>query len=91
MIVIEHLGSIPPGTRCSAVYCDSERVKREQDFHAKLYSQTGVEDKETIKQMVQANVPAEPYWLVSLKLGTPQPGEEPAFYRVSARTRKVLG
>lgn len=91
MIVIEHLGGIPAGTRCSAVFCDAERVRREQDFHAKLYGQTGVDDPDTIQAMVEANVPSEPYWLVSLKLGTPTPGEEPRFYRVDARTQKVLG
>ncbi|MEM6472752.1 MAG: hypothetical protein AAF802_24535, partial [Planctomycetota bacterium] len=44
MIVIEHFGDIEPGTRCSAVLFDAEKIHREQEFHAKLYSKNGVDD-----------------------------------------------
>ncbi|TWT56128.1 hypothetical protein [Allorhodopirellula solitaria] len=90
MIVIEHLGDIPPGTKCSAVFFDTERVRREQEFHAKLYSQNGVHDPEIRRAMVAANVPSEPYWLVSLKPGEAALGGETHFHRVDDRTGKVL-
>lgn len=90
MIVIEHLGDIKPGTRCSAVLFDAERIRREQEFHAQLYSQTGVSDPEVRQAMVAANVPDEPYWLVSLKPGEGTPGGTTRLHRVNARTGKML-
>jgi N-acyl-D-aspartate/D-glutamate deacylase len=90
MIVIEHCGDIKPGTRCSAVFFDTERIRREQEFHAKLYSQNGVSDSEIRRAMVAANVPDEPYWLVSLKPGSGTTGEAARLHRVDARTGKVL-
>ena len=51
MTVIEHFGDIKPGTKCSAVFFDEERIRREQEFHAQLYSQNGVNDPEIRKAM----------------------------------------
>ncbi len=90
MIVIEHLGNIPPGTRCSAVLFDTERIRREKEFHARLYSENGVHDPDILRTMVAANVPSDPYWLVSLKPATSIPGVEPRFYRVDDRTGKIF-
>ncbi len=91
MIVIEHLGDIPAGTKCSAVFFDTERIRREKEFHAKLYSQNGVRDPEILRAMVAANVPDDPYWLVSLKPGDGAPGNVTRLHRVDDRTGKVLG
>lgn len=90
MTVIEHLGNIPAGTKCSAVFFDSEKIEREKEFHSKLYSQNGVDDPEVLRAMVAANVPSEPYWLVSLKIVDENLGETSRFHRVDARTGKVL-
>lgn len=90
MIVIDHLGDIPPGTRCSAVFFDTDKVRREKEFHAKLYSQNGVHDREILLAMVDANVPDEPYWLVSLKPAEGAIGQAPRLHRVDDRTGKVL-
>ena len=90
MIVIEHLGDIQPGTKCSAVFFDSERVRREQDFHDKLYSESGVNDPEVRRAMVAANVPSPPYWLVSLKFENGASGEVTRLHKVDAQTGQVL-
>ena len=90
MIVIEHFGDVAPGTRCSAVFFDTEKIRREQDFHAKLYAESGVNDPEVRRAMVAANVPQEPYWLVSLKTDDPLIGEDTRLHRVDARTGRVL-
>ncbi|MEM6473280.1 MAG: hypothetical protein AAF802_27210 [Planctomycetota bacterium] len=90
MIVIEHFGDIEPGTRCSAVLFDAEKIRREQEFHAKLYSKNGVDDPEVRRNMVAANVPSQPYWLVSLKSGSSAAGETTRLHRVDAQTGKVL-
>ncbi|QDV62348.1 hypothetical protein Mal65_14820 [Crateriforma conspicua] len=90
MIVIEHLGDVPPGTKCSAVLFDHERIRREQEFHAQLYSETGVRDPEVRRAMVAANVAHDPYWLVSLKSSRGTSGEVTRLHRVDARTGKVL-
>ncbi len=90
MIVIEHLGNIPPGTRCSAVFFDPERIRREKEFHARLYSDSGVHDPAVLRAMVDANVPNDPYWLVSLKPREPVSGTEPSLYRVDERTGQIL-
>ncbi|QEG02614.1 hypothetical protein Mal15_67350 [Stieleria maiorica] len=90
MIVIEHFGDIQPGTKCSAVLFDRERIRREQEFHAQLYSETGVNDPEIRRAMVAANVPDDPYWLVSLKTASGTSGEKTRLHRVDARTGKVL-
>jgi len=66
MIVIEHLGDVQPGQKCSAVFFDSEAIRREREFHANLYSQNGVHDPDTLHAMLEANVPSGPYWLVSM-------------------------
>ena len=67
MIVIEHLGAVQPGQKCSAVFFDREKIRAEKEFHAKLYSQNGVHGPEILHAMVEANVPAALYWLVSIK------------------------
>ncbi|GAB5405646.1 MAG: hypothetical protein Aurels2KO_38770 [Aureliella sp.] len=90
MIVIEHLGNIPPGTRCSAVFFDTDRLRQEREFYARTYSQNGVRDPALLRSMVGANVPNEPYWLVSLKPAVTSVGEEPQLYRVDDKTKKVL-
>ena len=90
MIVIEHLGNVPPGTRCSAVFFDPDRIRREKEFHARLYSQNGVHDPDILRAMVSANVPDDPYWLVSLKAGDDSKGQTSHLLRVDARTGKVL-
>ncbi|MFN3193983.1 MAG: hypothetical protein ACE361_25965 [Aureliella sp.] len=90
MIVIEHLGDIPAGTKCSAVFFDHEKIRREKEFHSKLYSQNGVDDPEVLQAMVTANVPGEPHWLVSLKIADANLGEVSRFHRVDARTGQVL-
>ncbi|MCD0462433.1 hypothetical protein [Roseiconus lacunae] len=90
MIVIEHLGNVQPGTKCSAVFFDTERIRREKEFHAKLYSQNGVHDPEIRRAMVASNVPDDPYWLVSLKPSANAPGLAPRLYRVDDRTGSVF-
>ncbi len=90
MIVIEHLGNVAPGTKCSAVLFDTERIRREKEFHAKLYSENGVNDPDVLHAMVSANVPDDPYWLVSLKPGDGAKGGVARLHRVDARTGKVL-
>lgn len=90
MIVIEQLGNVPAGTRCSAMLFDAERIRREKEFHAKLYRKNGVEDQEVIQQMVRENVREEPYWLVSLKFGDLANQNASSLYRVDAQTGKVL-
>ncbi|TWU51711.1 hypothetical protein [Rubripirellula reticaptiva] len=90
MIVIEHFDDIPPGTKCSAVFFDTERIRREKDFYAKLYSENGVHDREILRAMVDANVPADPYWLVSLKPGDSAMGVATRLHRVDDRTGKIL-
>ena len=80
MIVIEYLGGVQPGQKCSAVFFDREKIQAEKEFHAKLYSQNGVHDPEILHAMVEANVPK------------PAQGAygEPRFCKVDHRTRKVL-
>ncbi|WP_430438352.1 hypothetical protein [Neorhodopirellula lusitana] len=90
MIVIDYLGGIQPGTKCSAMFFDTLQLRREKEFHAKLYSQNGVHDREILRAMVAANVPDDPYWLVSLKPAEGVFGLEPRLYRVDDRTGKVL-
>ncbi|WP_246114510.1 hypothetical protein [Rubripirellula tenax] len=90
MIVIEHLGEIPPGTKCSAVFFDSAKIRREKEFYAKLYSENGVHDLAVLRAMVAANVPDAPYWLVSLKSGDGAFGGVNRMHRVDDRTGKVL-
>ena len=90
MIVIEHFGDIPPGTKCSAVFIDSDRIRREKEFHARLYSENGVNDPDVLHAMVAANVPSDPYWLVSLKSGAGELTEVTRIHRVDDRTGKVL-
>ena len=90
MIVIEHFGDIEPGTKCSAVLFDAEKIQREKEFHAQLYSENGVHDPEIRRAMVAANVPNEPYWLVSLKTGDGTTREVTRFHRVDVRTGKLL-
>ena len=89
MIVIEHLGDVQPGQKCSAVFFDMEKIRREKEFHATLYSQNGVHDPDTLHAMVEANVPGDPYWLVSIKPAEGAYGQ-PRILRVDHRTRKVL-
>ncbi|MFG0286605.1 MAG: hypothetical protein ACF8CQ_00425 [Rhodopirellula sp. JB044] len=90
MIVIEHFGNIAPGTKCSAVFFDSERIRKEKEFHAQLYSENGVQDPDVLAAMIAANVPDDPYWLVSLKSGDGTVREVTHLHRVDARTGKVL-
>ncbi|EMI40850.1 hypothetical protein [Rhodopirellula sp. SWK7] len=90
MIVIDHFGDIPPGTKCSAVFFDMERIRREKDFYAKLYSENGVHDLEILQAMVAANVPDEPYWLVSLKTSNAVTGDVTRLHRVDDRTGKII-
>ncbi|TWT98719.1 hypothetical protein Pla100_18840 [Neorhodopirellula pilleata] len=90
MIVIEHFGNVAPGTKCSAVFFDRERIRREKDFYAKLYSENGVHDLEILRAMVSANVPDDPYWLVSLKSGDVATAEITRLHRVDHRTGKII-
>ncbi|WP_302120424.1 hypothetical protein [Allorhodopirellula heiligendammensis] len=90
MIVIEHFGDVLPGTKCSAVFFDEEKIRREREFYSKLYSENGVHDLDVLRSMVAANVPADPYWLVSLKSGGGALGEVTRLHRVDDRTGKVL-
>ena len=89
MIVIEHLGDVQPGQKCSAVFFDHEKIRREKEFHATLYSQNGVHDPDSLHAMVEANVPGDPYWLVSIKPAEGAYGQA-RILRVDHRTRKVL-
>lgn len=90
MIVIDHLGNIPAGTKCSAVFFDIERIRREKEFHARLYSENGVQDPDVLAAMLDANVPSEPYWLVSLKPANDKSGNATRLHRVDARSGKIL-
>lgn len=90
MIVIDHLGNIPPGTKCSAVLFDRERIRREKEFYAKLYSENGVHDAEILHAMVSANVPNDPYWLVSLKTSDGAMGDITQLHRVDDRTGNII-
>lgn len=89
MIVIEHLGDVKPGQKCSAVFFDTEAIRREREFHANLYSQNGVHDPDTLHAMLEANVPKTPYWLVSIKPAEGAYGQT-RLLKVDHRTRKVL-
>ena len=89
MIVIEHLGDVKPGQKCSAVFFDRAKIQREKEFHANLYSQNGVHDPDALHAMVEANVPTDPYWLVSIKPAAGADGQA-RICRVDHRTRKVL-
>jgi hypothetical protein len=90
MIVIEHFGGVPPGTKCSAVFFDTEKIRREKEFYAKLYGENGVHDPEILRAMVAANVPDNPYWLVSLKSGDAATQGVNRLHRVDDRTGRVL-
>lgn len=90
MIVIEHFGNIAPGTKCSAVFFDTPKIRREKEFYAKLYSENGVHDPETLRAMVDANVPNDPYWLVSLKSASGPSGDVTRLHRVDHRTGKII-
>ena len=90
MIVIDHFGDIQPGQKCSAVFFDTHRIQREKEFHAKLYSENGVHNRDMLRAMVAANVPDDPYWLVTFKPADGVTGQEPRMHRVDDRTRKVL-
>lgn len=90
MIVIEHFGDITPGTKCSAVFFDKERIRYEKEFYAKLYSENGVHDPEILRAMVAANVPDHPYWLVSLKSGDGLTSEVTRLHRVDDRTGQII-
>jgi hypothetical protein len=90
MIVIEHLGNVAPGTKCSAVFFDKDRIRREKEFYAKLYSENGVHDLEILQAMVAANVPDDPYWLVSLKTGDGATAGTTHLHRVDDRTGKII-
>lgn len=90
MIVIDHFGDIPPGTKCSAIFVDTTKIRREKEFYAKLYSENGVHDPEILREMVAANVPNDPYWLVSLKYVDGVFGDVSRLHRVDDRTGKIL-
>lgn len=90
MIVIEHFGDIPPGTKCSAVFFDTPKIRREKEFYTKLYSENGVHDVAILRAMVTANVPDDPYWLVSFKPADGATGGVTRLHRVDDRTGKVL-
>lgn len=90
MIVIEHYGDVPPGTKCSAVFFDAAKINREKEFYAKLYSENGVHDLAILRAMVKANVPDNPYWLVSLKTADGALGDVTRLHRVDDRTGKVI-
>ena len=90
MIVIEHLGNIKPGTRCSAVFFDHEKIRKQREFNDRLFSENGVDDPEVRHAMVDANVPSEPFWLVSLKSADATAAEVTHLYRVDALTGRVL-
>jgi len=90
MIVIQYVGNVAPGTKCSALFFDQERIRREKEFYAKLYSENGVHDLEILRAMVAANVPDDPYWLVSLKTGDGATAEIKRLHRVDDRTGMVL-
>jgi hypothetical protein len=90
MLVIEHVGEVPAGTRCSAVLFDAERIRREKEFHARLYRNNGIDDPEEVRRMINQNVRDEPYWLVSLKLGDQGMPTSTLLHRVDVRSGKVL-
>ncbi len=90
MIVIEHLGNIPPGTKCSAIFFDALKIRREKEFHERLYSENGVHDLAILRAMVAANVPDDPYWLVTLKSADVAVGNATRVHRVDDRTGKIL-
>lgn len=90
MIVSEHFDDIPPGTKCSAVFADTPTIRREKKFYAKLHRENGVHDLATLRAMVAANVPDNPYWLVSLKSADSAFGDVTRLHRVDHRTGNVL-
>ena len=51
--------------------------------------QKGADDPEILHAMVEANVPADPYWLVSIKPAQATNGQT-RMRKVDHRTRKVL-
>ena len=90
MKVFEHFGNVAPGTKCSAVLFDSERIRREKEFYAKLSSESGVHDLEILRAMVAATLPDAPYRLVSLQAGNGATAETTRGHRVDDRTGIVL-
>lgn len=90
MIVIEHLGDVKPGQKCSAVFFDEQKIQREKEYHSKFYSQNGIHDAAILKAMVDANVPQDPYWLVSIKPADGVLAQEPRLLKVDHRTGRIL-
>ena len=90
MIAIEHCGDVLPGQRCSAIFFDHEDVKRERAFYERFCHGNGMEDKEEVASMVDAHVPANPYWLVSIKPSESSDSEEIRFHKVDDHSGQVL-
>ena len=93
MIFIEHLGDVQPRQKCSAVFFDREKIRREKEFYAKLYSENGVNDPEILHAMVEANVSGDPYWLVSIKPAEGTHGQTricKVDHRTGSPTRAIL-
>jgi hypothetical protein len=89
MIAIEHCGGISPGQKCSAVFFDEERIKKEKAFYERFCSKNGMTDTSEIEATVSAHVPSEPYWLVSLKPAD-ESSDDVQFHRVDDRSGKVI-
>ncbi len=66
------------------------RIRREKEFYTKLSSESGVHDLEILRAMVAANLPDDPYWLVSLQTGNGATAETTRGHRVDDRTGIVL-
>ena len=89
MIAIEHCGDILPGQKCSAIFLDHHDIQKEKAFYERFCSGNGMQDPLQIRLMVSANVPSNPYWLVSFKPES-SASKEVRFYRVDDRTGQVI-
>lgn len=89
MLAIEHCGDILPGQKCSAIFLDKYDIAKERAFFERFCSGNGMQNSLEIRMMVNANVPLDPYWLVSFK---PASGgtNDVRFCRVDDRTGKVF-
>ena len=90
MIAIDHCGDVLPGQRCSAIFFGREDIQRERAFYERFCYGNGMQDGDVVTAMVDAHVPAEPYWLVSIKPAEDTNPDEIRYHKVDDRTGQVL-
>ncbi|QDT08822.1 hypothetical protein [Planctomycetes bacterium K23_9] len=89
MIAIDHCGGVSPGQKCSAVFFDDAKIEKEKAFYSRCCNDSGMTDPAEVEAMVAAQVPSQPYWLVSLK-SPDEATEKVQFHRIDDRTGQVI-